>query len=383
MDVSQLFIPFIVAFAGACVGLALVLVAKWRNLSCALGRADCDLRAVQSVHSRPTPRIGGIVVVIAAAVALSLSLPAEGAEPIIFLLVATLPVFLSGLLEDIGLSVKPGVRLAAAALSSGTMILLGGNWVTQTGVPTIDLLLSISPLAVAITLLWTTGLSHAFNLVDGMNGLLGGLALIIVVGMAFIAWRVEDSLLLLVLVVIAASLMAFLLFNFPHGAIFMGDAGAYAIGHILAWIGILLALRNDEVAGMAVALMFFWPVADTLLAIVRRKLAGARPDQPDRLHFHQLVMRGLEILLFGKRRRAIANPLTTSIVLPLAALPVITAAVFMESAIPAFGAMIGFSALFVVSYRLGFRVIRNRQLSWSGHFGRLRLRMTVAADQGP
>ena len=52
---------------------------------------------------------------------------------------------------------------------------------------------------------------------------------------------------------------------------------------------------------------------------------GRRVDQPDRLHFHQLVIRGLELVFLGKKKRNLSNPLATTVILPLAAKPIITA----------------------------------------------------------
>ena len=118
-----------------------------------------------------------------------------------------------------------------------------------------------------------------------------------------------------------APLLGFFVFNFPLGAIFLGDAGAYGLGHILSWLAISLMIRVPEVTPWAVLLIFFWPIADTFFAIYRRRIAGRPTDQPDRLHFHQLVMRALEITLTGRKLRRLTNPMSTVVMMPLFTAP--------------------------------------------------------------
>ena len=62
--------------------------------------------------------------------------------------------------------------------------------------------------------------------------------------------------------------------NYPLGKIFLGDGGAYALGHLLVWSAILLVNRASEISPFAILLIFFWPVADTGLAIWRRWKLG-------------------------------------------------------------------------------------------------------------
>ena len=111
------------------------------------------------------------------------------------------------------------------------------------------------------------------------------------------------------------------LFNFPAGKIFLGDAGAYIIGHLLIWSAIILVNHSSKVSPFAMLLIFFWPIADTLLAIWRRWKQKKRAAQPNRLHFHQLVMRFFEIRFFGRNLRHIVDPLSKLILVPLISVP--------------------------------------------------------------
>ena len=191
---------------------------------------------------------------------------------------------------------------------------------------------------------------HVFNLIDGVNGLCGITSILTLGGLLSIGYSAGDSAIMDHATLIIPALLGFVILNWPFGKIFLGDAGAYTIGHTCAWIGIFLLERNAEVAGTAIALVFFWPLADTFFSIYRRKRAGRPIGQPDRLHFHQLVMRGLEIILLGRKRRKLSNPLTVIVLLPCIAAPVLAGVVFWDRPIEAGTALLAFSILFVLSY---------------------------------
>ena len=88
--------------------------------------------------------------------------------------------------------------------------------------------------------------------------------------------------------------------KFSHGKIFLGDGGAYALGHLLVWSAIILINGATEVNAFAILLVFSgrWQYRFGYLAPVE---VGKPTDRPDRLHFHQLAMRFLEIRFFGRK----------------------------------------------------------------------------------
>ena len=154
-----------------------------------------------------------------------------------------------------------------------------------------------------------------------------------------------------------ACLLGLLVFNFPLGKVFLGDAGAYSIGHVIAWIGVLIIARNPSVAPFSVLFVFFWPLTETAFAIVRRKLNGKALSSPDRLHFHQLIMRGLEILLLTRKRRNVSNPAASLIIVGLSSAPVFVAQNLSQENVPAFFAFIGFAVLFLGLYLSAKRLL--------------------------
>ena len=163
------------------------------------------------------------------------------------------------------------------------------------------------------------------------------------------------------LVLVIASVMGFMMLNFPFGRIFLGDGGAYALGHLLVWSAIILVNSASEISPFSILLVFFWPVADTVLAIWRRWKLGSPTDRPDRLHFHQLAMRFLEIRVLGRDRREIANPLATLILIPLISSPQVLGVLFWDNLKATVWSTLSVGLLFVMTYLVGIVVAKKRR----------------------
>jgi UDP-GlcNAc:undecaprenyl-phosphate/decaprenyl-phosphate GlcNAc-1-phosphate transferase len=178
--------------------------------------------------------------------------------------------------------------------------------------------------------------------------------------------RVDEPMLAHLALALVPAILGFLALNWPWGRIFLGDAGAYSIGHLLVWVAILLAWRIDEVSPAALSLMFFWPVADTFLAMLRRRRTGKPFDVPDRMHFHQVTYRFLSARLRGRLRPLWINSLTGLILQPFTGLPVVVAVLLWDRPFLAVLAWILFGALFVGTYSVSVRNVRHRgwRMQW-------------------
>lgn len=276
------------------------------------------------------------------------------------------PILIAGLLEDIGVSVSLRVRLTAAVAAGLVTSVAWGIWVKSVGIPGVDYLLTYAPIAISLSVLGAAGVTNAFNLIDGLNGLVGFIALSTAFSLAVISNELGLYNFQALLIMLSCAVAGFLVFNFPFGKIFLGDAGAYTLGHTLVWVAIALTNVAPEISPWAILLIFFWPVADTMLSIWRRKRRGLRADQPDRLHFHQLALRYMEIRYFGRRKRAIANPCATLLLMPLVVAPQIVGVMLIENDSGAKIAVAFFAVLFVAAYLFGLRhtkQIRNRRRS--------------------
>lgn len=311
-EVEQLGLTIFLATFVICA--LLILCAR---LLPAISIRPTDLHARQAAHLRPTSRLGGVGVVGGLLLGLLVVAGDQRDTTILLVIVSVLPVFAAGLAEDLGLRLKPAWRLVAAFIASFIALALLGQWVVRSDIALLDMLLMVPVAGIFLTALWGAGMCHAFNLIDGVNGLSSGAAILTALGLAFIAHKAGEPEIAFCSLLLVASIFGFAIFNWPFGRLFLGDAGAYSIGHILAWLGILLVVRAPEVSVLAVAGVFFWPIADTCLAIYRRRRSGKRTDQPDRLHFHQIIMRAVEIKIIRRRHRQVSNPLTSVLLLPI------------------------------------------------------------------
>lgn len=319
-----------------------------------------DLRAVQATHTKQVARLGGVGIMGTVAGLIWLLPEGEARTLALLLCLSTLPVFLAGLAEDLGYGVPPGRRLVAAMVAALLAVVLLQVWIRGTGLMPVDWALGLLPLAIGFTIFWSMGLCHSMNLIDGMNGLAASFTILASAALGVLAFLAGDSTVMLLCALLGGASLGFLTLNWPQGRLFLGDAGAYSLGHMLSWLGILLAWRNPEVAGAAIALILFWPIVDSLFAVYRRRRLGKRFDQPDRLHIHQLTMRWLELSWLG-RQRHITNPLTTVVLLPFMGLPMIAGIVFATEPYWGFLAFVALVVAFVGTYAVGMRLARQRR----------------------
>ena len=224
---------------------------------------------VQRSHVGSTPRIGGLAILFGCAYAWYNS-DNFSSNYLGYIILSGIPVLVLGLLDDLYFKISPVYRLLGASISSIIAILLLKTWLNRVDVFFVDQLFLLSPVAVLFTIFATTGVAHAFNLIDGLNGLSLGISLATSFFLTVIAWITSDTLIVLLCLVFFLSSLGLFLLNFPWGKIFLGDGGAYFQGHCLSWIAILLMVRNPEITAWSILLIFFWPVVETVFSIYIR-----------------------------------------------------------------------------------------------------------------
>ena len=173
---------------------------------------------------------------------------------------------------------SPKARLIASAISSLVVIFLFRVWLFELGVPGMDALLMFAPFAILFTIFAAVGVVNSFNLIDGLNGLSSYVAISVAFSLSIVAFHAGNIQISIFLILVIASVLGFMTLNFPLGKIFLGDGGAYALGHVLVWSAIILVNSASEVSSFAI-LLIFWPVADTGLAIWRRWKLGSPTDR--------------------------------------------------------------------------------------------------------
>lgn len=255
---------------------------------------DHDLTGVQKFHARSVPRIGGVVIYFGISVGIIIRYfsPDKTAFLVgIQLLLASVPAFSGGLIEDLTKKVGVITRLLMTALSAATAGFIFNAWLTDIQVIGLDVLLAIPAFSIIFTCFAVAGIANAFNIIDGFNGLASGVALLILVAISYVAFQVKDYGVMLCSFAAFGAIVGFIFWNFPKGLIFLGDGGAYLVGFWIAELCILLVTRNPSVSKWFPVLICIYPIFETIFTIYRRLLKKMHPGMPDANHLHQMIFR--------------------------------------------------------------------------------------------
>ena len=340
-------------FAIASSALASFLLAKVLVFTADRhGRFTMDLPgAVQKFHSHPTPRIGGIGIYLALVVAWRLVPEPNAAGILATILLAGVPALLVGLMEDLTKRVGVLARLIATMASGALACWVGGVTLMHVDVPFADAMLRVAPVAVIFTAFAVGGVSNAINIIDGFHGLASGTATLCLLALACIAAHVGDTPLLLTAVVVAAAVAGFWLVNFPWGKLFLGDGGAYFAGFALAWLAVLLPMRNADVSPWASFLVCAYPIIEVVYSIVRRIHRHQSAGEPDRRHLHSLVATQIIPRLLPRLHPTLQNSAVSVIMWICAAVPALAAIAFHHRT----SWLVICAVAFVVIYHLIYR----------------------------
>lgn len=283
-------------------------------------------------------------------------------------LFALLPAALGGIAEDMTQRLSVRYRLALTGASGVLAVWLLDLTLPRMGWPWLDGILTAAPwFGIAIVVLAVAGLPHAFNIIDGYNGLAGMVALIVCLALAHVALQVGDRALAALLVSTAAATGGFLVWNYPRGMLFAGDGGAYVWGVVIALASLSLVQRNTEVSPWFPMLLLIYPVWETVFSIYRKTVRGVSPGVADALHFHQLIYRRIVRGVFHddeSRRVLMRNNRTSPYLWGFTLLTVVPAVLFWSNT----PLLMAFCGLFVISYLMAyFAIVRFKVPSWLRH----------------
>ena len=268
-------------------GLALLLTPLTAALARWVGAVDEPEQ--RRVHTGRIPRLGGLAVFAAFVGAIGLGLLANRLLLEVFwgnkwpwgwLLGGALVVVACGAADDVW-TLGPLPKLCFQIIA-GTMVLAAGRGITLITNPLSGASTELGLLAVPLTILWVVGITNAFNLIDGLDGLAVGVALI-ASGTLFLVslagGRVEVALLAATL---AGALAGFLYYNFNPASVFLGDCGSLLVGYLLSVLSIQASQKGaTAVVIMVPILALGLPIMDALLAMIRRLLRALRVVRPD------------------------------------------------------------------------------------------------------
>jgi UDP-GlcNAc:undecaprenyl-phosphate GlcNAc-1-phosphate transferase len=252
----------------------------------------------RKIHTKPIPRLGGLAIFIAFNLTLSLLFLHENvithafrvrAQDIFHILLPGWLMFFIGLYDDLkGMAAKK--KLAFQILAATTLYYYGFKiaMITNPFGGVIDLGILSWP----ITVLWVVGITNAFNLIDGMDGLAGGIAFFGALFVFFVSLVQQNPLVSVISATMAGAALGFLKYNFNPARIFMGDCGSYFLGFILSALAMFGSIKSSMLVSVSIpVLLLGLPILDTLLAVARRFLEGKPIFAPDQQHIHHRLLR--------------------------------------------------------------------------------------------
>lgn len=238
---------------------------------------------IQKMHTAPTPRIGGLGVFLSSMFILNDNQLGG------YLLLASIPAFVAGFLEDYSGKISPEQRLAIIFLSPVmAFIMIPDAMLVQLSVLKLPGILGMLASSVVIV-----ALVNGVNFTDGQNGLASGTVLISLLSMMALSWVLQDRSLVYICLVLAASVLAFLPYNFPKGRIFLGDGGAYFLGFMVAALAIILVQRHAaSVSIFMLPVLVIYPLWEVIFSTLRKLMYDRiSPFRSDEFHLHQLLFR--------------------------------------------------------------------------------------------
>lgn len=285
---------------GVSLFSSLALTRYVRNLALGLGWVAPPLQE-RDLHKTPLPRYGGVAIFLSFLISIAVGLlagrhlPAVATLPIRTLMAILVPgalIFLLGIYDDVR-SVGPYFKFAVQAVAA--IMLFAG------GLKILDIPVFFGSrqfgwhLGLPLTILWVIGITNAFNLIDGLDGLAAGSAFFSTLVVFVVALFSGSSLVSLLTIALAGATLGFLRFNFNPATIFLGDCGSLFIGFMLSALALQGAQKSPTVVAVAIPVVSFGlPILETVLSVLRRLIGGRPVFTADRDHIHhKLLERGL------------------------------------------------------------------------------------------
>lgn len=277
------------------VAMSALLTAWVRSTAIAYGLKATPVYG-RHTHTKPLPRLGGIAICVTFMTAALAYIPiarylhiAISTRGYLGILIPVLLIFFMGAYDDIR-PLKPKSKIAVEATAA--ILLYGAGF----GIHCFQTLLGGGMIGRAIdlplTILWVLLITNAFNLIDGLDGLAAGSALISAISILAVAIIGHHQLVTYLVVVLIGAICGFLPFNSFPASIFMGDSGSLFIGFLLSALAMGAGQSITATAGTAVPIFAFGlPILDVTLAIMRRSLRGHPLFRGDTDHIHHKLLR--------------------------------------------------------------------------------------------
>lgn len=242
-----------------------------------------DLPGEIKVHTKPTPRLGGLGILLAFVLALgglwlAVDVPHNIYSQFVLVLALLISLAICGYFDDV-LNLSPSLRFLVEGIIGIIFVLA----VVGT---------EIDWLILAIAWFWIVGLINAYNFLDGIDGLAGSIAIVNLSALAIMLLMSGNEFLAIAAGTMALATCGFLRYNWPPASIFMGDIGSLSLGFVIAALSLILVVNESFSLSsfVAVTLAASLPLGDLIVTVFRRLLSGNSLFQGDRGHFYDILI---------------------------------------------------------------------------------------------
>ncbi|MDD2335481.1 MAG: MraY family glycosyltransferase [Geobacteraceae bacterium] len=297
MGVIHLLYIFLIALFSSMIMVPFLV--RWAVDTGALDAPDS-----RKVHKKAIPRIGGVAICMGWF--FSLLVYVDMTQQVRGIMAGTLIIFFTGLIDDLyGLSPKKKFlgQIAACLIT----VIVGHLYISSLGNIFGGETILLPPwLGAPFTVLAVAGVVNAFNLMDGLDGLVGGISVIALTAFLILGHLSGNLMTMAVSAALLGAILGFLKYNLFPAKIFMGDTGSLVVGFVIAFLAIMITQApGSNVAPIIPVLILGIPIVDTLRVMGRRVFQGKSPFSPDRTHLHHnflelgLKHRYTVILIYG------------------------------------------------------------------------------------
>ncbi|MEW6540430.1 MAG: MraY family glycosyltransferase [Bacillota bacterium] len=255
----------------------------------------------RKIHQRPMPRLGGLAVYLVFTAVVLLTQPLT--TPLLGLLTGATIIVLLGVWDDIR-GASPRLKLAVQFLAALALIPFGFHVEFLTN--PLGGIIYLGWWGIPLTVFWVVAVTNALNLIDGLDGLAAGTALIASFTLAVVAAVAGNMAVVAVTLILAGALLGFLRYNFHPARVFLGDTGSMFLGFTLATLAIMGLTKGATALSVIIPVVILGiPLTDTAFAVLRRYRNGSPIFYPDKGHLHHrllgagLTHRGAVLSMYG------------------------------------------------------------------------------------
>ncbi|MCF6459904.1 glycosyltransferase family 4 protein [Clostridium sp. Cult3] len=281
---GNIIMPFIIS-----VALSLSMTPIVKKIAVKVGAIDIP-KDERRVHKKSMPLMGGLALYISVIVTSLLFLPID--KTLISIIIGGSIICISGIIDDIK-DLSPRAKLVFQIIAAIVLILgdVKIDAITNPFTKT-SKLIELGIFSIPITIFWVVGITNTLNLIDGLDGLAAGVAMIASLSFLFVAGKFNYIPVMIMSAIIAGGCLGFLPYNFNPAKIFMGDTGALFLGFMLASLSIEGVMKSVATIAVVVPIIILGvPIFDTTFAIFRRLLNGKSIAEADKGHLHHRLLK--------------------------------------------------------------------------------------------